>query len=51
MEKYGTYRIFKNPETGETIKVPINSELEKTAQKDYSWVEVYEEVEENEKAH
>ena len=47
MEKYGTYRIFKNEETGETKRVPIKQEFEKkaSADKKEKWVEVFKEDE------
>lgn len=44
MEKYGTYRVFKNSETGEVIRKPLDlpkDDLEKLASSS-QWVELEE---------
>jgi hypothetical protein len=44
MTKYGTYRIFINPETQETKQVRIDSNEADVLEKSASWTEKFEEA-------
>jgi len=49
MTKYGTYRIFINPETQETKQVLIDSDEADVLEKSASWTEQFEEAEDESK--
>lgn len=45
MEKYGTYRIFKNTETGEIKRIPSSDEEGMEKASSAEWLEIFEDPE------